>query len=148
MQRQGLTLNHDAQVRPAEGGVGVLCNLHLALGVHQEHSWLWEGVLCLPDVAGVADVQAPLVHVSQLEAVGDAVGDLLGLCGGTQRVQLQNRHSRVANVDCCIIGCSCTAQLAVCGVNQVANVSCHEQLKPVITALAYVGIHDVYERHI
>lgn len=84
-----LTLNHDAQVRSAEGGVGVLSNLDLALRVHQEHSWLWEGVLCLPDVTGVADVQAPLVHVGQLEAVGNAVGNLLCLCCGTQRVQLQ-----------------------------------------------------------
>lgn len=83
------TLNHDAQVRPAEGGVGVLSNLDLALGIHQEHSWLREGVLSLSDVAGVAHIQTPLVHVSELQAVGNAVGDLLCFCGGTQRVQLQ-----------------------------------------------------------
>lgn len=91
-----LTLNHDTQVRPAEGGVGVLSNLNLALRVDQEHSWLWEGVLSLPDVTGVADVQAPLVHVSQPEAVSNAVGDLLGLCGGTQAIQLQKHTQQMS----------------------------------------------------
>lgn len=87
-----LTLNEDTQVGPDEGGVGVLSNLDLALGVDQEQGGLWEGVLSLPDVAGVADVQAPLVHVCQLQAVGNAVCDLLGLSGGPQRVQLQQRR--------------------------------------------------------
>jgi len=93
---QVLTLNHDTQVRPAEGGVGVLSNLDLALRVDQEHSWLWEGVLSLPDVTWVADVQAPLVHVSQPEAVGNAIGDLLGLCGGTQAVQLHHKRQQMS----------------------------------------------------
>lgn len=89
---KGLTLNHDTQVRPAEGAVGVLSHLDLALRVDEEHSWLWEGVLSLPDVAWVTDVQPPPAHVCQLEAVGNAVGDLLGLCGCTQAVQLH--HSK------------------------------------------------------
>ena len=96
MAEAGLTLNHDTQVGPAEGGVGVLSNLDLSLGVDQEHGWLWEGVLSLPDVARVADIQTPLVHVCQPEAVGNAVGDLLGLCGGTQAVQLHETTSRVS----------------------------------------------------
>lgn len=87
-----LTLNHDTQVRPAEGAVGVLSNLDLALRVDEEHGWLWERVLSLPDVARVAHIQAPSAHVSQLEAVGNAVGDLLGLCGGTQAVQLHRKN--------------------------------------------------------
>lgn len=91
--RSPLTLNHDTQVRPAEGAVGVLSNLDLSLGVDEEHGWLWERVLSFPDVARVADVQAPSVHVSQPEAIGNAVGDLLGLCGGTQAVQLHSRNT-------------------------------------------------------
>ena len=89
-RKKPLTLNHDTQVRPAEGAVGILSNLNLSLRVDEEHGWLWEGVLSLPDVAWVTHVQTPPVHVSQPEAVGDAVGDLLGLCGGTQAVQLHN----------------------------------------------------------
>ena len=77
------TLNHDTQIRSAEGAVGVLGNLNLPLRVDQEHGWLRERVLSFTDVTGVADVQAPLVHVCQPEAVGNAVGDLLGLCGCT-----------------------------------------------------------------
>ena len=85
-----LTLNHDTQVRPAEGAVGVLSNLDLSLRVDEEHGWLWEGVLSLPDVAWVTHIQAPSVHVSQPQAIGNAVCDLLGFCGGTQAVQLHN----------------------------------------------------------
>ena len=97
-----LTLNHDAQVRPAEGAVGVLSHLDLALRVDQEHGWLGEGVLSLPDVAGVADIQAPPVHVCQPQAVGNAVGDLLGLCGGAQAVQLQGTVQIINQTRKCI----------------------------------------------
>ena len=96
-----LTLNHDAQVWPAEGGVGVLSNLDLALRVDEEHGGLREGVLSLPDVAGVADIQAPSVHVGQPQAIRNAVSDLLGLCGGSQAVQLQT-PSRVRYGVCTI----------------------------------------------